>query len=128
MFKKIVIAIIACVSLGGAVGAQESLNQARIEQGQALSQGTQFSLSESKLLIENLGVCARELRKKGLSDDQIFRALQCELKTNLEHAGVKRFGKRALQVSAFVALSLGIGILVGVSGTEFYKRVLEDNY
>lgn len=127
MLKKIVMAMIACVSISCAVNAQGSLTQARVEQEQVLPQSTQFSLSESAQLIKSLGESARELRKKGLPDDQIFRALQCELEVNPQYAGAKRFAKVTLQVSALVALSLAVGAVVGVAGTEFYKRVLEEN-
>lgn len=128
MLKKIVIAMIASVSIGCVINAQESLTQAHGEREQVLPKNTQFSLSESAQLIENLGESARDLRKKGLSDDQIFRALQCELEMNSKYASLKHFGKRTLQVSALIALSFAVGAVVGVAGTEFYKRVLEDNY
>lgn len=127
MLKKIVIALIASVSIGCMVNAQVSLTQADVEQEQVSPKNTQFSLSESAQLIENLGVSARELRAKGLSDDQIFKALQCELEMSSKHVGLKRFGKRTLQVSALVALSLAVGVVMGVASTEFYKRVLEED-
>jgi hypothetical protein len=126
MLKKIVMALIACVSMGCAVNAQESSAQEGCEQEQALLQNMQFSLSESAQLIKSLGASAQELRKKGLSDDQIFRALQCELETNSKYAGVKHFAKRGLQLGALVALSLAVGAVVGVAGTEIFRALNEN--
>lgn len=121
MLKKIVMTIIACFAIGSGVNAQECLTQACFEQEQILPNSAQFSLSDSAQLIASLGAYARELKEQGLSDEQIFKVLQCELETNSNYAGIKYFTKRTLQVGSLIVISM----VVSTSAAVILKKLVD---